>query len=269
MWKKSFVLAIVLLIGSAMALFAATTPIDFTGFDGSGFAPNPAAGQLDSDIWRVTGLSDGDGTFGGTYTTGDFARGSSSGGVSTGGVYSFDVGGGNTTLGVQPGSSDFTPGDFTLKIENTTGSTVADVYVSYVIWTFNDQDRANSLNFSWSLDDTTYTQVPSLDYTTPGTADTTPTWTSVSRSTTLTGVNLPAGGFLYLKWTGDDVSGSGARDEYAIDDIEARIGGPNAVSLADMNASNGVSNAVIIALLVGFSALLFLGFWLRRRSSER
>ena len=266
MWKRSFILAILFVLASAIILFAATTPIDFTGFDGSGFAPSPAAGQLDSDIWRVTGLSDGDGTFGGTYTTGDFARGTSTGGVNTGGVYSFNVGGGNATLGVQPGGSDFTPGDFTLKIENTTGNTVADVYVSYIIWTYNDKDRSNSLNFSWSLDDVTYTSVPALDYTTPGTADTTPTWTSVSRSTTLSGVNLPAGGFLYLKWTGDDVSGSGNRDEYAIDDIEARIGGPNAVSFTAMSTSNGPGSGPIIALLVGFSLLLFLGFWLRRRS---
>ena len=44
--------------------------------------------------------------------------------------------------------------------------------------------------------------------------------------------------------------------------------GPNAITLADIAASNGLSNAVIIALLVGFSALLFLGFWLRRRTNH-
>ena len=41
--------------------------------------------------------------------------------------------------------------------------------------------------------------------------------------------------------------------------------GPNAITLADINATSRASNEVIIALLVGFSALLFLGFWLRRR----
>jgi hypothetical protein len=55
--------------------------IDFTGFMGSGFAPDPAADQLDSDTWAVTGLSDGDLDFGGTAVTGDFARGSTTGGV--------------------------------------------------------------------------------------------------------------------------------------------------------------------------------------------
>ncbi len=204
-------------------------------------------------------------TFGDTTPTDEYARGSSSGGVGTGGVYSFDIGGGNTTLGMQPGGSDFTPGAFTLKIENTTGNTVADVYVSYALWTYNDQDRANSLNFSWSLDDATYTNVGSLDYTTPETADTAPAWTNVPRSTTLTGVNLPAGGFLYMKWTGDDVSGGGARDEYAIDDIEARIGGPNAITLSTLSATG--LNPTMLAL--SLAAILAIGagaFVLRRRS---
>ena len=44
-------------------------------------------------------------------------------------------------------------------------------------------------------------------------------------------------------------------------------GSPNAIVFVGMNASNGPSNGVIIALLVGFSALLFGGFWLRRRTT--
>ncbi len=43
---------------------------------------------------------------------------------------------------------------------------------------------------------------------------------------------------------------------------------PNAITFAGMNASNGVSNSMIIALLAGFSVLLFGGFWLRRRISH-
>ena len=66
------------LTASAADLTGTTQTIDFTGFDGSGFAPAPAAGQLDSDDWRVTGFSAGSGTFGGTHTTNDFARGAKS-----------------------------------------------------------------------------------------------------------------------------------------------------------------------------------------------
>ncbi len=44
--------------------------------------------------------------------------------------------------------------------------------------------------------------------------------------------------------------------------------GPNAITFAGMNATNGVSNNLLIALLAGFSALLFGGFWLRRRTTR-
>ncbi len=43
---------------------------------------------------------------------------------------------------------------------------------------------------------------------------------------------------------------------------------PTAITFASMNASKGVSNSLIIALLAGFSVLLFGGFWLRRRISH-
>jgi hypothetical protein len=188
-------------------------------FDGSGFAPSPAAGQLDSDGWSVTGLSDGDVLFGGAGNSGDFARGSSSGGVSTGGVYAFEVSTGNNALGVQPGGSDFAPGEFILKVENNTGSTVSSIDISYLVWAYNDQDRANNFNLSYSEDDLSYTAVPSLDFTSTETTDATPSWVSSSRGTTITGLTLADGDDFYFKWTSDDVSGSGSRDELALDDI--------------------------------------------------
>lgn len=102
---------------------------------GSGFAPSPSTEQLDSNICRVTGLRDGSLEFGDTGATGDFARGSTTGGVTYGGVYAFDLGNGDIALGVQPSSADFTPGEFILKVENTTGSIVSDVYIAYEIGT--------------------------------------------------------------------------------------------------------------------------------------
>ncbi|MGB3512589.1 MAG: hypothetical protein WBA93_25895, partial [Microcoleaceae cyanobacterium] len=138
----------------AMSIFSE----DFNNFTGNGFVSTPAVGQLDSDIWKVTGLSDGNGTFGGTHDSDDFARGSSTGGVSTGGIYAFDVGS-NNILGVQPGGSDFTPGDIVLKITNTTGSTITDLDIAYDIFYNNNEERANSLNFAWSVDDLSYTDV--------------------------------------------------------------------------------------------------------------
>ena len=57
----------------------------------NGFSSSPTAGQLDADAFAVTGLSDGDVNYGASQSTGDYARGSSTGGVSAGGLYAFDI----------------------------------------------------------------------------------------------------------------------------------------------------------------------------------
>jgi hypothetical protein len=195
-----------------------TSTINFTGFTGAGFTPTPTASQLDSDTWRVTGLSDGAGTFGGDHTTGDFARGASTGGVGTGGVYAFTVSASNPALGVQPIDTDFTPGTMTLRIQNTTGGTVPSWNLSYALYVLNDQGRSNSMAWAWSTDDSSYTQLST--YTSTAAADGSPAWSNV-QSPSSTGVNASVAnnGFLYLRWTGDDVGGAGSRDEFAIDDI--------------------------------------------------
>lgn len=202
-----------------LSSFGSPVTEDFSGFDGSGFDPNPAAGQLDSDTWKVIGLSDGDLAFGDSGTSGDYARGTSSGGSSTGGTYAFDVGGGNVALGVQPGGSDFTFGAFVLRLFNDTGSTINSLDVSYEVHEYNDQDRANSFNFFYSPDDVNYTQVSALDYTSTEAAAGSPAWVSAPRSTSLTGLNIANGDNFYLSWAGDDVSGSGSRDEFGLDNV--------------------------------------------------
>ncbi len=241
-WLLGASFAIALWIWSGGTAYAQLE--DFNTFDGSGFSPNPATGQLDSKTWIVTGLSDGSMTFEDTKTSGDFARGTSNGGVTTGGVYAFNVGSGDMILGVQPGGSDFTPGTIELKRTNETGSAVTKVFISYDIWTYNDKDRSNSLNFSYSITYTTpYTDVPALDYATPTTADASPTWVKTSRSITIT-VSLNPGDPLYLQWTGDDISGSDYRDEYGIDNVYVSLEAPTLVELARFEAA--VKNDEII-----------------------
>ena len=154
--------------------------------------------------------------------TGDFAKGSSNSGVGTGGIYSFDVGSGNSALGIQPTGGDFTPGTFTLKLTNDTGNIIEDLDISYLAYIFNDQDRSSSFNFSYSNDDSTYTSVSSLDRTSTAGMDTTPTWVENPMNTTLSGANIADGSDFYLRWSSDDVDGSGARDQFALDDITFR-----------------------------------------------
>ncbi|TWT70697.1 choice-of-anchor I family protein [Crateriforma conspicua] len=199
-------------------LAAAPFSENFDGFTGAGIVSSPVPGQLNSNDWRVVGASDGDTSFGGDFSSGDHARGASTGGVTTGGVYAFDVGSGNTALGIQPGGSDYTPGNLTLKIDNTSDATQSNWSVDFTIWSYNDTDRANNVLFQYSTDDVNYTPVAAADFITGEAASGTPAWESVGRSLMLP-VSVPAGTSLYLQWTTDDVSGGGSRDEIAVDDI--------------------------------------------------
>jgi len=193
--------------------------IDFNSFTGSGFSTTPSIGQLNSNEWRVTGLSEGNGTFGGEHSTGDFARGISTGGVITGGIHSFEVITGNFSLGTQPGGTDMTPGTFVLRLQNVDNSIITDLSLSYKIWFYNDEDRSNSLNFEYSTDDVTYSNIVTANFTTPEAADPTPSWISVNRSVAISTLSVPQNGFIFIRWFTNDVSGSLNRDEIAIDDI--------------------------------------------------
>ncbi|XAM01560.1 PEP-CTERM sorting domain-containing protein [Phycisphaeraceae bacterium D3-23] len=205
--------------GGANAAVVTVFSDDFTGFDGSGFASTPAAGQLDSDTYRVTGMSDGAGTFGGTHTSGDFARGSSTGGVGSGGVYAFDIGGGNVALGFQPGGSDFTPGTFEVRFTYT-GIGLTTLEVDFDIAVFNDQARANTLELT-SID-VAGSEVlgSSVGLTSPEAADGTPAWVVAAQSTGSIATTVNNGDVITLTFTGDDDTGGGSRDEFALDNLE-------------------------------------------------
>jgi len=189
-----------------------TVTIDFIDFNGTGFAPDPVSGQLDSDTWVITGFSDDDTLyFGDSGTTGDVARGSSNGGVTTGGIYAFDTGSGNIALGFQPCGSDWTPGSIILRIQNNSGKEIIRLDVTYSIFIHNDQGRANSFCFSHSADNIVYTNEKTLNYTSPETADVSLTWIEILKNISLTSLNIDNKEYYYIKWEGDDVSGSGSR----------------------------------------------------------
>lgn len=223
--------------------------IDFTGYSGAGFQPGGGGGTINSNEWSVTGFSEGGVDFGATVTTGDFARGTTMGLVTSGGIYAVDIAG-NQGLMVQPTADDFTPGSFILKIENNTGVDVTELAVSYTIYVLNDQNRSNSFNLSVSYDNITYTPITAVDYTSPDILDFTPY--IVPKSTNITGLDFPAGTVMYLSWTGDDVGGTGSRDEFALDDISitAVAGAPVALATFDpagasIDEAGGTASATI------------------------
>lgn len=213
-------------------------------YTAAGFQATPTVGQLNSNAWAVTGWSDGALAFGGTQTTGatDYTRGPIAAAVTTGGFYSYtgtphSVA--NPCFMIQPGTADLTPGTVTLRIQNNGTTNITDLAVSYNLFVRNDQGRSNSLNFSYSPDNTTYTSVGALDYTSTVAADAlgwVQVGTSPSRTTTITGLAITPGSFYYIRWSANDVGGSGSRDEFGLDDITITATYP---SVTITSANNG------------------------------
>lgn len=199
------------------------------GFTGSGIESSPSLGQLDSDAWLIEGMSDGNTTFSGSHSTGDFANGQSTGQSSSGGLYAFEVSSKNYALGVQPTGSDFNPGAIILKVVNATGSAITELNIFYKIYVFNDQNRSNSFNFSYSLDNSSYTNLTDLNFASTEIADVSPQWKGYGKVVTLNSLNVANNDAIYLKWFGEDISGSGSRDEFALDDITV-VANPSSIN---------------------------------------
>ncbi len=188
-------------------------------FVGSGFAAAPSSGQLNSNAWAVAGFEGGAIAFSGTNTNPDFGRGISNGNVNLGGIYAFKTSGNNAALGVQPSADDFTPGTITLRFQNQTSAPITSVSIGYKVYILNDQPTSNSFNFSHSVNNATFTEIPELNVTSSENADVSPSWKASYRVATISGLNIPVNGFYYLKWSGDEVVTGIDYDEFALDDI--------------------------------------------------
>lgn len=189
-------------------------------FKGKGFSYAPALGELDSRAWCITGVDGENLDFGNFKRNDDFAQGVSSGGVGLGGVYAFEVETGNHGLGFQQTSDNFTPGEIILKIKNQTANTISELALAYKIYHYNDQSRSGSVKLSYSSDNHIYTPLSTLDFVSKETSDASASWKANLRTTTLSGLSINDGEYFYLRWDVDDVSGSGTRDEFALDDIQ-------------------------------------------------
>lgn len=188
-------------------------------FAGTGFQPFPETGQIDSNSWSITGFSDGTLEFGDTriIQNEDLTQNTSTGAVTTGGIYAFVVGS-SVCLGIQPTGPDFTPGNIILRLQNKTGVSITEFQVSYDLFCRNDVNRSNGFNLSYSTDGLNYTAL-ATDFSSPATASNFPYWQKNSRTVNITGISVLPDAYFYVKWTGDDLSGSGSRDEFGLDNI--------------------------------------------------
>jgi hypothetical protein len=213
------------MLAVALAITGSVTWIDFNGYQGEGLAPQPSSGQLDSDDWRVTGMNDGDTSFGGTFVEGDAAEGASSGGESAGGLWAFSTEPGDPSFGFQQTSDDLTPGHILLRLVNQTGETIVSPVLRYEGWVWNDAGRSTVVEVAWSLDGVGFVTIGDLQLTSPVDADATPAWDHNALQATLVGAVVPPDGRLFLRWSPDDNGGDGGYDEIGLDDIMLVISG--------------------------------------------
>ena len=211
-----------------------TVAYDFAGFTAAGFAPAPAAGQLDSNEWIARGVQALSLDFGGTSAHADFANGISPGGELDGGLWAFTPvpsacgAGSRTLLGVQPSNRTFTPGSFRVRVRNASGAPLEAISLEYTLAHLNDAGRSMVHTLSViQLDEasaqTDLAEVPELRFETPVAASASPAWVSACRRAWIELPSpAPSGSFIVISFDFDDGSGADQRDEIGITDV--RIG---------------------------------------------
>ncbi len=224
-----------------------------TAYTGAGFSPAPTAasfpGRLNSNAWETKGWANGNLLFGQNMTNPAHGRGSVTSAVITEGIYAYTdnpASVANPTLMIQPGDDNFAPGSLTLRIKNNGTANLTQLQVSYNLFVRNDANSSSTFNFSHSFDNVTFEEEPSMDYTSPETADAFQ-WTMVdiapTRTMVITGINVAPGGFYYIRWSSEDVVVNGERDEFGLDDIVLTgFYGPPAPEINVMNNSLSILN---------------------------
>lgn len=240
--------------------------INLDTFQGFGISKIVESGQLDSNAWAFSGFASGAINFGGdSIEDSSYENGISDGGEDDTGIYAFNVGSAaaaNYTLGIQPGGKDFNPGTVVLQIQNQTGAPMTSLNIGYKVYVYNDQASSSQIRFSSSSTATgTYTDQAVVDVVSPVAADLAPGWKAYYRVVTIPSLNIDNNAYYYIRWSGSLVSGTGAQDEFAIDDIEVIANSGTTVPAFDGTAEDFVlqGNAALSADLSVQSRLLFNG----------
>jgi predicted extracellular nuclease/Ca2+-binding RTX toxin-like protein len=227
---------------------------NFASFAASGFAPGAAAstGQLDSNVWRVVGLSDQTNpAYGFTGASGgDFGRGLISGDPVTAGVYT-PVN--DRALILQPTGAEIEAGGFIeARIQNTSGATATGFDVAFD-WAYrNNATRGENMQLAYSTDGTTFTTVAAANFTTPTAIDnTTANFTNQNERVSITGT-VADGGYLYLRWIHVSSVGSGSRDEIGIDNVAvtAQLSTDPTAAISNISVTEGNSGTTAATFTV-------------------
>ena len=200
--------------------------------------PHPHTGELDGRGIQLSNLRGDDFSWSDSLSAMTGGRGDSPGGVLSGGVYAFEVTPGNYALGWQPDGDNYTPGAMILRVINNAGVAFVRLRLSYRLYLLNDRDRSQRVNLQYSYNGTNWIRVATALVLTDVLRDENPVWEASDISANIEGVLIEPGQPVYLKWVLDDDTGSGSRDEIAIDDIRVRGYPPAAFQGFEGNASD-------------------------------
>lgn len=178
-----------------------------------------------------------------------YENGVSDGDVDETGIYAFNVSetAENYTLGIKPGAADFNPGTITLRLHNRTSAAITSLNIGYKVYIKNVENSSTKVAFSHKLESVTSFSgdVTIVDVVSQAAADLNPSWKAYYRVVTLTGLNIPADKYYNLRWSGSLVSGTGAQDEFGIDDIEV-VAGTTATPIANFVAFDGIAEDFVL-----------------------
>lgn len=178
-----------------------------------------------------------------------YENGVSDGDVDETGIYAFNVSetAENYTLGIKPGAADFNPGTITLRLHNRTSAAITSLNIGYKVYIKNVENSSTKVAFSHKLESVTSFSgdVTIVDVVSQAAADLNQSWKAYYRVVTLTGLNIPADKYYNLRWSGSLVSGTGAQDEFGIDDIEV-VAGTTATPIANFVAFDGIAEDFVL-----------------------
>lgn len=191
-------------------------------FAGNGFVSNPSEGELDASAWAIEGTSEGDKDFDTEANTGIFAKGIIDLMDYDSGIYAAEVATDNFALSLVPSDDDFTPGNVALKLQNSTGTDIVGITISFDVYYINSGDRSTKITGAYSPNNSFWIPYSELEFITPTTADPTPELQQENLS--ITGnVPITDGDYFYFRIEFSDHSGSGDRDLVAIDNISFKL----------------------------------------------
>ncbi|MGH7956070.1 MAG: PEPxxWA-CTERM sorting domain-containing protein [Opitutaceae bacterium] len=206
--------------------------------------------------------------------------GAGTGSSSTGNTYSFGATG-STERSLGSLRTSGVASTFGTIVTNDTGSTLTDLTIEFTgeQWRLGALGRVDRLDFGYSIDATSigtgvWLEVDALDFTAPvtggvtGALDGNAAGNQLLLAYTLSGLNLPSGTSMWLRWVDFDATGSDdglAIDNFSISAPQATTGGGGGSTLA---VPDHLPTSVIIVVMGGLLALARRHDWALSGSSS-